>query len=349
MRIVELASSPPGWISRTTPQEKIFFSRVTFLRNFMGYLFPSAADETELMEVRKRLRIIFENLLDIDGKFLNLEELTRLEVQLLKERAPVKMQFEPEENFHGIFLAGNEKLTAIVNAGNHLEIRATVGGLALKRALHMAESVEKAVGKFMEYAFDSTRGYLTTNPLDSGLAMRFSVVLHLPGIAATHQIDELSEMLGEVLIRMEPFFSNKVGNLFVFSTLKQLGVNEMQLYHSFAEVIDMILDLEDAARDTLLRKHPLLLEDRVSRAYALIKAARTLKFEEVAEFISILKLGAALGLFNSVPVARLDEILILSQPAHIKATFAEGDNFDEGALRAGFVKSMLKPDAQSTI
>lgn len=342
MRIHELASRPPGWINRSTPQEKVFLSGAVFKRNLINHFFVNNSSELDLLTIKRKVAIAIQDVLELKGDFFELDMVSEDEKALLSERklypaSWVNRSFPSQ----AIFIGSNERFSILINGTEHIEIQSIVGGLALKKALSIAEKIERPLGELLEYAFAETMGYLTSDPLESGLGLHLFVVLHLPAIVITRQVNSLAELLEGVNVRLESVLPNNMGNLFVLTTMRQLGVTKREVYDSFAELIDMVLDLEDTARDMLLGKYSIQLEDRVNRALAVLQAAKTLSFYELSEYISSLKLGIALGILQNITVYQLDEILIMSQPAHIKLAFAESENFNEEVARAGFVRSKL--------
>ena len=56
------------------------------------------------------------------------------------------------------------------------------------------------------------------------------------------------------------------------------------------------MEYEEQARQVLLRDAPAIIEDKVWRAYGLLRYARTLSFEEAMNLLSGVRLGVGVGL-----------------------------------------------------
>ncbi len=342
MRIRERAINAPEWLKSSKElSDKVLFSAVTVRRNLLDAAFPNQADENELLDVLEKLAVAIALLPDASGDFYKLSVISDDECSLLYERW-IPVDCKSRNDVKGVFVSQTEHLSILINHTDHIEIQGVAGGLSVRQVLDHAEKAEWFIGSLMEYAFADTIGFLTANPFEAGLGIDLSVVLHLPGISVTNQTSTLADVVKGAFLDLKPLFPNGIGNLYILKTTRQLGVTEEELYRSFTEVIDIILDLEDGARDTLMSKFSLKIEDRVERAKAILDSARMLSFEELAELISIIKLGISLGLVPSIPFSALDELLVLARPVHLQVIFAENENIQLDSLRASFVRAKLR-------
>jgi len=92
----------------------------------------------------------------------------------------------------------------------------------------------------------------------------------------------------------------------------------------------------------LLRDARAVTEDKIWRAYGLLRFARSLSFEELMNLLSGVRLGASLKLLQKLRVYTLNKLMIFTQPAHLEEAAgrdlppAEGD-----AHRAAYVRRIL--------
>ena len=96
----------------------------------------------------------------------------------------------------------------------------------------------------------------------------------------------------------------------------------------------------------LLRDVPTIIEDKVWRAYGLLRYARALSFDETMNLLSGVRLGVGLELIDRIGLYTLNKLLVHTQPAHL-ATL-EGVRPDEPDLnvrRARFVRGLLEDEA----
>jgi protein arginine kinase len=61
-----------------------------------------------------------------------------------------------------------------------------------------------------------------------------------------------------------------------------------------------------------------MLEDKVWRAFGTLRETRTISSEETMELLSLVRLGVNLGLIPNVPINRVNDLFLLTQPAHLQ-------------------------------
>ena len=57
--------------------------------------------------------------------------------------------------------------------------------------MELAAQYDNEVGRLMEYEYDSDFGFLTACPTNVGTGLRASVLIHLPGLVLTRDIDKV--------------------------------------------------------------------------------------------------------------------------------------------------------------
>ena len=90
-------------------------------------------------------------------------------------------------------------------------------------------------------------------------------------------------------------------------------------------------------------KDRLRLEDKIWRAYGVLKSARSISSEETMDLLSAVRLGVNVGLLEDVDISTVNELFILTQPAHLQRM--EKRDLDPGerdATRAEFIRRHLK-------
>ena len=60
------------------------------------------------------------------------------------------------------------------------------------------------------------------------------------------------------------------------------------------------------------------LEDRIWRAYGILRHAKTMSSSEALDLLSAVRLGVDLGLMNGLNRTTVNELFIFSQPAHLQ-------------------------------
>jgi protein arginine kinase len=79
-----------------------------------------------------------------------------------------------------------------------------------------------------------------------------------------------------------------------------------------------VIQYEDQARQVLLRDAPQVTEDKIWRAYGLLRYARSLSFEELMNLLSGVRLGVGLKLLPELRVYTLNKLMIFTQTAHLE-------------------------------
>jgi protein arginine kinase len=86
-----------------------------------------------------------------------------------------------------------------------------------------------------------------------------------------------------------------------------------------------------------------MIEDKIWRAYGILKHARVLTSEEVMNLLSAVRLGQAMNVISFMSIPLINEILLLSQPAHLQMFYGrEMDTNRRDFVRAQMVREKLR-------
>ena len=136
-----------------------------------------------------------------------------------------------------------------------------------------------------------------------------------------------------------------MGNFFQVSNQTTLGKTEEDLVDHLDRIVRQVLEYEAKARQTLLRDARAVTEDKIWRAYGLLRYARSLSFEEMMNLLSGVRLGASLKLLPELRVYTLNKIMIFTQPAHLEqAAGRDLPSAEADAQRATFVRRILETE-----
>jgi protein arginine kinase len=166
------------------------------------------------------------------------------------------------------------------------------------------------------------------------------VLVHLPALVLTREIESYLSRLGKLGFVARGFYGEGTdvqGNLFQLSNQTTLGQTEEEITSGLESVTRQLVDQEREAEKTLLRDARTELEDRVWRAWAVITHARMLNSSEMMNLLSAVRLGAGLGLLRDVPRSTLNELLILTQPAHLQKSGGGSLSAEERDVRRALV------------
>jgi len=218
-------------------------------------------------------------------------------------------------------------------------------GFNLFEAWNIVNGLDDALSKELEFAFLPQLGYLTACPTNTGTGMRGSVMLHLPALVMTRQVDRVLAAIAKLSFTTRGFFGEGTqasGNLFQVSNQVSLGHGEEETIENLNGVIRQIVEQESQSREALLSKGRAALEDRVNRSLGVLKSARIISSQETIELLSMVRLGVDLGMLQDINRARLNELFIITQPAHLQRLEGRKLSHEERDLkRAELIRDRL--------
>jgi protein arginine kinase len=344
----DMAKSTAAWLSGKGEEALVVLStRVRLARNVAGCSFPSSADS----DTKKRIVGYFDSTLArskalSDGRYYRASDLNDLDKNFLIERHLISPTFLDGDLAKALFINATERLSIMVNEEDHLRIQALSPGLDPNGAFDLASRYDKEIGRYIEFDYDPDFGYLTACPTNAGTGMRTSVLIHLPGLVLTREIEKVIKTITHIGLVVRGSWgegSDVSGNLFQVSNQYTLGLSEDDILNQITRVTREIIDSEAAARQRLMDEAADMIEDKIWRAYGILKHARVLTSEEVMNLLSALRLGHAMKIIDFLDIALINEILLLSHPAHLQNYYgSEMDNNKRDFVRAQMVRDKLR-------
>lgn len=342
------------WMDDRAPEADVAVSsRIRLARALRGFPFPHRLSPEKAEEVVHAVRLAIggEQVRRAAGpmELATLAELAPVERQILVEKhlASPDLLEEGNEQGRAVALSEDETVSILVNEEDHLRLQVLLPGLQLEAAWRLADRVDDALEKTLDYAYDETLGYLTACPTNVGTGLRASVMLHLPALVITGQARELLTAVSKLGMTVRGLYGEGTeakGYLFQLSNQLTLGYGEEEIIKNLAGVTLKVIEQERAARRLLLKENGPLIEDRAWRAVGLLKHVRRLSSDEALGLITDLRLGVDLGIIKNVPLRVLNELLVLTRPAYVmKAGGDEGltpGQRDE--LRARLVREKMR-------
>jgi len=329
------------WMHSTGPDTDIVISsRVRIARNLKGHPFPMLATNQQSREVLDQLVAVgnSEKLQEI-GSFdpIELSELSELERRVLVEKHLISPNLANESRSGALMLSDNESISIMVNEEDHLRIQCLYPGFQIKEAWDLASRIDDVFEEVVDYAFDERRGYLTSCPTNVGTGIRASVMMHLPALVMTQQINRILSAITQVGLAVRGMYgegSEALGNLFQISNQITLGQSEQEIIENLHSVARQIIDHERAARERMLQQESRIrLEDRVYRSLGILSHASIMESKEAAQRLSDVRLGVDLGLIEEVSPQIMNELMVLTQPGFLQQTFGEKLNIEQRDIR----------------
>lgn len=322
-------------------------SRVRLARNLRGLAFPGWAKKAERVKALEVIRPAVESLPQLSLAFSEtMDNLPVLDKQILVERHLISREHAAKGAGSGLVLNKEESLCVMINEEDHLRMQALRPGLQLKQAWQAIDQVDSELEKKLDYAVSQDLGYLTACPTNIGTGIRVSAMLHLPGLVLAEQINQIIQSVNKLGLAVRGLYgegTEALGNVFQVSNQMTLGEVETDIVERLNKVLLQIIEHEENARALLLEKKPKVIYNHVGRAYGILANAHSISSKETMNLLSLMRLGVDLEEFPSVTRALIDELFIVTQPAHLQKQFAEKLGAEErDLLRADMLRERLR-------
>ncbi|UCE20645.1 MAG: protein arginine kinase [Gemmatimonadota bacterium] len=342
-----MIQSPVGWLDGTGEYPGIVISsRVRLARNLKGIPFSHRASREQLEEVQLQLRNAQgENKFLKNAIFLDTSELTDIDKQFMVERNLVSPDFLEKKGARGLLVGEKEIVSIMINEEDHVRLQGLHSGFQPKDVWRIIDRIDDELSGSLEYAFSDEFGYLTACPTNTGTGLRASILIHLPALVLTQEIDKVLRGITQVGLAVRGFYGEGtavLGNLFQISNQTTLGQSEEDIINSLERVTKQIIEFEQNARKTLLKDAQPQIEDKIWRAYGIVKNARVLTSQEFMNLSSAIRLGVAMGMIPDVTVQTINQLMIETQPSHLqKRAGKKMEPAERDIYRADFVRKIL--------
>lgn len=347
-QFINEAISP--WMREEGPDHDIVMSsRIRLARNFANVTYPPLANNENLEEVRSFLEKeyahqSFQGFEDLE--FLSIKDLNPIEKRVLVEKHLISPHLVKYADHSAALISQNEQVSVMINEEDHIRIQLYFPGLQLKKALEESFQFDDWLEEKVNYAFDETKGYLTSCPTNVGTGMRASVMMHLPVLAMTKQINRMIPAISQLGLVVRGIYgegSEALGNIFQISNQITLGKSEEDIVDDLESIVNQLIDHERAAREHIVERSGKRLEDRIFRSYGVLKYSRIIESKEAAECISDVRLGIDLGIIENTSGNILQELMVLTQPGFLQQyanrTLRAGER---DVLRASLIRERLQ-------
>lgn len=341
----------------------VISSRVRLARNLAGFPFLTRATREHrqaiLERIRERMRAV-----QTEGRLLWVEvhQTPQADRTLMVERHLISKEHAKGDEPRAVAISlPDEHVSVMVNEEDQLRLQCLRPGLQIAEAFAQINAVDDQLGgandpdappdatpdpALLQYAFSPRFGFLTACPTNVGTGMRVSVMLHLPALRLTGEMEKVRRATKDMNLAVRGYYgegSEATGELYQISNQTTLGKSEAVIMHDLEhEILPQVIDYERKARQLLLEKRRRLLEDTVFRAMGVLRNARLLTPEEALTMLSNVRLGVLTGLVNDVQVDTVNQLILLTQPAHLqRALGVELDQAARREARADLVRERL--------
>ena len=348
-----------SWLEASGDHSDIVLStRVRLARNLQGHAFGARARVNDRQAVLANFKEIFARSESLTkGTLLEMKDLGPRARRILVERRLVtndllgKTEDDPPAGT-AVHFSHRDPLSVMVNEEDHLRVQSLLSGLRIQESWEIVDSLDEELGQELPYAFHPEFGFLTSCPTNVGSGLRASVFMHLPGLVLTKEIGKVLQGLTQVGLTFRGLYgegSEVVGNFFQVSNQTTLGKSEEDLVDHLDKIVRQVIQYEIQARQVLLRDARSVTEDKIWRAYGLLRYARALSFEELMNLLSGVRLGLSLKLLPGLRVYTLNKMMIFTQSAHLEQAVGRDLVSEErDSHRAAYVRRILTSEGDVT-
>jgi len=372
MKLSDISNDINDWFSGSGPLADIVVSsRMRLARNLAGYKFLGSCSDAEKADILKRLKTVLTSLdLGDDVFYVSVDEAPTLNRNFLVERHLISRHHAMAKGPRGVVIARREFFTAMINEEDHLRLQVLKAGCQLSQCAEQIDRIDTMIEKQVDYAFSPQLGYLTACPTNLGTGVRVSVMLHMPALKMTGHIEKFLGAAKDMNLAVRGLFgegSEATSDLYQISNQVTLGVSEKGIVSEFENVIiPEIVEYEKAARKQLLAKQVDVLDDKISRAMALLQNAHLISSQEALFLLSHLRLGlnmrehlgastpaierlcelkseaADVGADQGLSIRTINRLFMLTLPAHLQLNCGKSlDATGRDALRAKIIRDAL--------
>ena len=299
------------------------FSMVRTRRNLKGFRFPARCRSFELYDIAALiLGSIGRDEQWNDCELRMVDKINSESIYLLLEQrmiTPTLARGGP-----GRFFLKNSSgsLSCMINEDDHLTITAASGGISLLSANETISRLHTSISSNITMAKDSVLGYLTSNPNYAGSGMKASVVMHLPALDALGEMPAVAGAMAQdwdklSLYKILSDQENESGSFYLITNKVTLGMSEDEIASCVTDGARSLISKEFLAWNRIRNAKNPEINDRLWRAWGLLRHARKLSFSEAASAFSKVKLGSDIGVLPSVSNSEWLYMVMTSQRFHL--------------------------------
>ncbi|MBN1507562.1 MAG: protein arginine kinase [Sedimentisphaerales bacterium] len=371
MRLTDISSDINDWFSGSGPLADIVISsRIRLARNLAGHRFLGNCSDDEKAKILNELKSVLMSLdLGDEVFYVSVDKASSLNRDLLVERHLISRHHAQAKGPRGAVIAHHEFFTAMLNEEDHLRMQVLKAGCQLTACAEQIDRIDDMIEQKVDYAFSPRFGYLTACPTNLGTGIRVSVMLHMPALKLTGQIEKFLNAAKDMNLAVRGLFgegSEAVSDLYQLSNQVTLGLSEKAIVSHFEQVvIPEVVEYEKAARQQLLTSQVDALDDKISRAMALLQNAHLISSQEALFLLSHLRLGlnmhAHMGAStpaiqrlcalrngteaddqHGLSIRTINRLFMLTLPAHLQLNYGQSlDAAHRDALRAKIIQEAL--------
>lgn len=319
-------------------------SRIRLARNLNNYAFTSKYKNKDALKIIEKLEEVLPSV-GYGLKLLKMKDIDDITIMSLIEKHIISPDFAlNKQDIRAIVINEDENICIMINEEDHLRIQVFSAGLQLENLLSLITEVDKKLENELDYAYSEKYGFLTGCPTNVGTGLRASVMVHLPALTITGNINKVLEVVSDFGMNIRGIYGEGTktkGNMYQVSNKQTLGISEEEIIKNLKLITEKIIEQERLARK-YLTKNSIELEDKVYRAYGVLANCKKISSEECNKLLSDIKLGTDLGIIKELTDLKVNELEIYTKPANLQKYIGETcDEYTRDIKRAEVIKKII--------
>ena len=334
-----------NWYLQSGKESDVVIStRIRFARNLREIPFINRCKKEDLEELENRIKDITPSL-GYGLKFLKLKDIDDITKMSLVEKHIISPNFALKEETSGAMLINeDENISVMINEEDHLRIQLLGEGFDIDNLMNLGVEVDENLGKNLDYAYSEKYGYLTACPTNVGTGLRASVMVHLPALTKTGNIQKILEVISNFGMNIRGVYgegTSAYGNMYQVSNKQSLGIDEKEIIKNLKQIVEKIIEQERLARK-ILAKESIELEDEVYRAYGILTNCKKISSAEAINLLSSVKLGVDMGIIKELDDLKVNKLELYTKPANLQKYLGEKiDAYKRDIKRAEVIKQII--------
>lgn len=322
-------------------------SRIRFARNLKEFPFITKCTKQDLENIEEKVKEIVPSL-GYGLHFLKLKDIDDITKMSLVEKHLISPNFAlNKEQTGAIIINDDENISIMVNEEDHLRIQILNSGLDIDNLINLGIEIDEKLQHLLNYAYSEKYGFLTACPTNVGTGLRVSVMVHLPALTKTGNIQKILDIVNNFGMNIRGIYGEGTkshGNMYQVSNKQTLGISEKEIVKNLKFITEKIIEQERLARQ-ILKKEQLELEDTVYRAYGIIANCKKVSSKEARTLLSNVKLGTDLGIIKELNDLKVNKLILYTKPANLqKYLGTKIDEYDRDVKRAEIIKQIIKEE-----
>jgi len=330
--------------------DTVLSSRVRIVRNLKNYRFPPTLGKEDAETVYRTVVSAFQTLPPVDGFHpIRLDTLDAIAKKIFEERNIIPANLE--RNFGtGVIVRDDGILSATVNIKDHIRLSAFYAGFELQKCFTLGKNIIDTLAETLEFSAVQDFGYLSSDVMNIGSGIKYSVLCSLPGHSLTNKIQEKIEALTKQNFEVHAYYAQNtkrmLGYLYLISTKSSAGYTDEVQIGMIMTAIRTLINEERELRDSLVRTQLWRIQDDVIKAFSIAKNAYLLDVKDTIDLVFKIKLGINLGFIEGLSLEACLALLYQTQTAHIaflmlNGTFHLEEPFQLDEIRIERIRAIL--------